>query len=105
MVDDVRRYLHAGSIRFKFPGWVRRLGMIADGRSCADVLHQLSAVAGSVAALRRGVAERHVRHCLIEQLERGETEGAVAGIVDLLVGGPRLSQDAESSCAPMPAGD
>jgi DNA-binding FrmR family transcriptional regulator len=81
-------------------------GMIASGSDCGDVLHQLSAVAGSVAALQRVVTERHVRQCISRQLDRGEVDTAIAAIMDLLLGGPRparpLGQGGDPTRAQLP---
>lgn len=49
-------------------------GMIEDNRYCGDVLIQLAAVDAAVKAVSREVLQNHLETCVVEQIQRGNTE-------------------------------
>ncbi len=56
--------------------------MIEEDRYCDDVLIQLSAIDQSVKSLANVILDAHMHTCLIENIQKGNTE-AVDEIVDL----------------------
>ena len=56
--------------------------MIEEDRYCEDVLIQLSAADKSIKSLAAYMLENHMRSCLVEQVQGGNT-GAVDEIIDL----------------------
>ena len=65
------------------------LRMLAAGRYCIDVLHQLSAVEGPIARARRDILDGHLRGCVADAPGAGEIEiGDVAqGVLAAVFGG------------------
>lgn len=50
------------------------LRMLADGRYCIDILHQLAAVEGAITRARRDIIDGHLRGCVPEAVSAGEIE-------------------------------
>lgn len=48
--------------------------MIDDNRYCGDVLIQLAAVDAAVKSVSREVLQNHLETCVVEQIQRGNTE-------------------------------
>lgn len=46
--------------------------MIADGKSCEEIILQLSAIEGSVTKLAKIMLKNHLNHCVKEGIEKGE---------------------------------
>jgi len=66
--------------------------MVDSGRSCVDVLHQLSAVRGSLEAVQRQVLACHLEECL-EALVAGESpDHLVEQVMAAAFGGPVTSR-------------
>jgi CsoR family transcriptional regulator, copper-sensing transcriptional repressor len=56
-------------------GQVRGIkGMIEKDTYCDDILHQISAVQSAMKSISKLVLESHMRSCLIERIQSGETE-------------------------------
>ena len=54
--------------------------MIAEDVYCDDILNQISSVSSALNGVKRRLLEAHVRSCVVEQIEAGET-----GVVDELM--------------------
>lgn len=48
--------------------------MVEDGRDCAEVLIQLSAVRAALAAVSRTILKDHIGHCIVHAVEDGDRE-------------------------------
>ncbi len=48
--------------------------MINDNRSCAEVIHQLSACEAATAKLKRAIADDHIKNCLLSGIGDKEDE-------------------------------
>lgn len=48
--------------------------MIDDNRYCGDVLIQLAAIDAAVKSVSRLVLQNHLETCVVEQIQRGNTE-------------------------------
>ena len=48
--------------------------MVEDGRDCAEVLIQLSAVRAALAAVSRIILKDHIEHCIVHAVEDGDME-------------------------------
>ena len=48
--------------------------MIEDGRDCAEVLIQLSAVDAAIKAVSRIILKDHMEHCIIDAINEGDTQ-------------------------------
>ncbi len=55
--------------------------MIDDNRYCGDVLIQLAAIDAAVKSVSRLVLQNHLQTCVVEQIQRGNTE-----VVDEVMG-------------------
>ena len=55
--------------------------MIDDNRYCGDVLIQLAAIDAAVKSVSRLVLQNHLETCVVEQIQRGNTE-----VVDEVMG-------------------
>ena len=56
--------------------------MVDDDRYCGDVLTQLAAVESAVKAISRSVMRDHLETCVVERVQRGDTE-VVDEVMDL----------------------
>ena len=57
--------------------------MIEDDRYCGDVLTQLAAAESAVKAVSRMVMQDHLKTCVVERVQQGDTE-VVDEVMDLL---------------------
>lgn len=48
--------------------------MVEDGRYCGDVLTQLAAAESAIKAVSREVLQDHLETCVVEHIQRGDTE-------------------------------
>ncbi len=48
--------------------------MIEDGRDCSDVLIQIAAVKAAVNNVGKLILQDHIRHCVAEAMEDGDTK-------------------------------
>ena len=48
--------------------------MIEDGRDCADVLIQLSAVHAAILGVGKVILKDHLEHCIVDAVEHGDQE-------------------------------
>lgn len=48
--------------------------MVDEGRDCADVLIQLSAVQSALQSTGKVILEDHLRHCIVEAAKEGDNE-------------------------------
>ena len=48
--------------------------MVEDGRDCAEVLIQISAVRAALAAVSRTILKDHIGHCIVHAVEDGDRE-------------------------------
>lgn len=48
--------------------------MVEDGRDCAEVLIQLSAVRAALASVGRIILKDHIEHCIVHAVEDGDRE-------------------------------
>ena len=59
----------------KIEGQVKGIGrMIEERRYCIDIVQQIKAVTAGLKAVRMGVLERHVHHCVRQSVESGNPE-------------------------------
>ncbi len=67
--------------------------MVDDGRYCIDVLHQVSAVQGALATVRRELLEGHLRECVPVAVAEGRLEALVEELLAATFGAePRMRQ-------------
>ena len=56
-------------------GQVRGIkGMIEKDVYCDDILHQISAVQSAMKSISKLILEGHMKNCLVERIQEGETE-------------------------------
>ncbi len=48
--------------------------MVLDGRDCSEVLIQLSAVRSALNKAGMQIIQSHIEHCLVDAVQRGDTE-------------------------------
>lgn len=48
--------------------------MVEDGRDCSEVLTQIAAVRSALSGVAKIVLKDHIRHCLIDATQSGDTE-------------------------------
>jgi len=48
--------------------------MVEEDVYCDDVIHQISAIQAALDAVGKQILERHLRGCLVERIQAGETE-------------------------------
>ncbi len=67
--------------------------MVDVGRYCFDVLHQVSAIQGALAAVRRELLEVHLRECVPAALAEGRLEALIEELLAATFGAePRVRQ-------------
>ena len=77
--DDIKKKLNSRLNIIE--GQVRGINqMIADDRYCGDILIQISAVINSLKTLSNNILKDHMHSCVIEQIQKGNTE-----VIDELV--------------------
>ncbi|MFW2513292.1 metal-sensitive transcriptional regulator [Demequina sp. SO4-13] len=60
--------------------------MVDDDRYCIDVLHQLSAVQGSLEGVKRDIIEAHLQSCLPEAVASGRMDDIVEELMAAVFG-------------------
>ena len=58
--------------------------MVNDDRYCVDILVQISAVQAALKKVEYSVAERHVKHCVLDAAKTGDGEAAVNELMDIM---------------------
>jgi DNA-binding FrmR family transcriptional regulator len=58
--------------------------MIEDDVYCVAVIKQIAAVRGALDRVSRLELENHLEHCLVEQIQGGNADAAVAEVVEIL---------------------
>jgi DNA-binding FrmR family transcriptional regulator len=58
--------------------------MVEDDTYCVQVIKQISAVRGALDRVSRLELQNHIEHCIVDQVQSGETESAVAELMDIL---------------------
>lgn len=48
--------------------------MVEEGRDCSEILIQIAAVKSALTNVGKLILDDHISHCLVNALERGETE-------------------------------
>lgn len=65
-------------------GQVRGIsGMIDDDRYCSDILTQLLAVDKSIKSLSQEILKSHLKSCVVEDIQKGNTE-VIDEIIELI---------------------
>lgn len=59
--------------------------MVADGRYCIDVLHQVTAVQAALEHARQAVLADHVRTCVRDAYDEGRVANILEELIDVLV--------------------
>jgi len=59
--------------------------MVADGRYCIDVLHQITAVQAALEHARQAVLADHVRTCVRDAYDDGRVDNILEELIDVLV--------------------
>jgi DNA-binding FrmR family transcriptional regulator len=54
--------------------------MIDDGRSCEDIITQLSAISSGITSAAREVLFGHIEHHVVEGIKRGDEQQMVEGL-------------------------
>ncbi|BAB04277.1 metal-sensing transcriptional repressor [Halalkalibacterium halodurans] len=57
--------------------------MIDDDRYCIDILVQLSAIDAALKKVSLNLLERHTSHCVVDAVEKGKSEEAIAELMDV----------------------
>lgn len=55
--------------------------MVEEEQYCIDILTQLSSITAAVKAVGLGLLDDHVRHCVIESIEKGDGDAKVEELV------------------------
>ncbi|MBI5649020.1 MAG: metal-sensitive transcriptional regulator [Chloroflexi bacterium] len=63
--------------------------MVEDGRDCAEILHQLSAINEAVRSVSVMLAEQYAHECLGATGTRGKSRQAIAAMIDAIARVPR----------------
>ncbi len=63
--------------------------MVEEERSCAEVLHQLTAINEAVRSASRLLAEQYALECLQAPSKRGKSRAAIADMLDVIARVPR----------------
>ncbi len=58
--------------------------MMEDDVHCVEVIKQIAAVRGALDRVSRIELRNHLEHCLVEQIQAGDSSTAVAEIVQIL---------------------
>ncbi|HNV68170.1 MAG TPA: metal-sensitive transcriptional regulator [Candidatus Ozemobacteraceae bacterium] len=57
--------------------------MLDEERSCPEILQQMKAVLAALENARRILAEDHIRHCLVDAIERKNTKAVIEEIEEV----------------------
>jgi DNA-binding FrmR family transcriptional regulator len=63
--------------------------MVEEDRSCAEILHQLTAINEAVHSVSRMLAEQYAVECMQTTSTRGKSRAAIATMIDVLSRVPR----------------
>ncbi len=63
--------------------------MVEDGRDCAEILHQLSAINEAVRSVSLMLAEQYANECMGTTTRRGKSRQAIAAMIDAIARVPR----------------
>jgi len=69
------------SVRGHLDGIVK---MVDDDTYCVQVIKQIAAVRGALDRVSRLELQNHLEHCVLEQVQAGEGEAAVAELMDIV---------------------
>ncbi len=58
--------------------------LVEDDTYCVQVIKQISAVRGALDRVSRIELANHLEHCLVSQIQAGESTAAVAEVVEIL---------------------
>jgi DNA-binding FrmR family transcriptional regulator len=58
--------------------------LVEDDTYCVQVIKQIAAVRGALDRVSRIELENHLEHCLVDQINGGESTAAIAEIVEIL---------------------
>ncbi len=58
--------------------------MVEDDTYCVQVIKQVAAVRGALDRVSRLELQNHLEHCVVDQIEAGEADAAVAELMDIL---------------------
>jgi DNA-binding FrmR family transcriptional regulator len=58
--------------------------LVEDDTYCVGVIKQIAAVRGALDRVSRIELENHLERCLVEQIRAGQSEAAVAEVVEIL---------------------
>ncbi len=62
-------------------GHVRAIKQMAEeGKSCADVLHQIGAVQAALRKVAQLVLEDHLDHCITKSTQEGQAQAMIDGL-------------------------
>ena len=63
--------------------------MVEEGRGCAEILHQLTAINEAVRSVSLLLAEKYAMECLQASTKRGKSREAVTAMIDAIARVPR----------------
>lgn len=69
------------SVRGHLDGIVK---MVEDDTYCVQVIKQVAAVRGALDRVSRLELQNHLEHCVVEQVQAGDGEAAVAELMDIV---------------------
>ncbi|WP_414051904.1 metal-sensing transcriptional repressor [Macrococcus animalis] len=58
--------------------------MIEEDRYCVDILIQISAIESALKQVGFSVTERHMNHCVIDAIKKGEGEASIEELMKVL---------------------
>lgn len=58
--------------------------LVEDDTYCVQVIKQIAAVRGALDRVSRIELENHLEHCLVEQIQAGQSATAIAEVVEIL---------------------
>lgn len=74
--------------------------MVEDDRYCIDVIHQLSAVQGSLDGIKRDIIEAHLQSCLPDAAAAGNMDDIVQELMAAVFGAAPGRKRAAHACHP-----
>ena len=66
------------------------LGMVEEERYCPDIMKQVSALQGSLEGVNRVLLQNHIETCVLDHIEKGQTEQVVDELMETLRYAPGL---------------
>ena len=58
--------------------------MGANGRSCSEILTQLSAVQSAITQISKLIMLDHIEHCVVEGIQEGDVEGTLHDLTHVI---------------------